>query len=344
MATHWKTTSAAALALGGAGVLAWSTLRRSARFDLARKVVLITGGSRGLGFQLAREFGGRGATVVICSRDEAELARAQDDLTSRGIVAQGIPCDVSDQRQVENLIQQTVHAAGTIDVLVNNAGIIQVGPLSQMTIADFDNAMNVMFWGTLYPTLAALPILREHRDARIVNITSIGGKISVPHLLPYCCAKFATVALSEGLRSELESCGIKVTTVVPGLMRTGSHLHASFKGDQAKEYAWFSLSAATPLAAISAERAARSIVRAAIRGDAEKILSVPADVAARLHGIAPEITAAISSFVSRLLPRGGGTDGRANTGAEARGKLNSRLINAANVFGERAAKALNQVA
>lgn len=331
-----------AAALAGTGYITCKVLRRRSTLDPAGKVVVITGGSRGLGLQIAREFGRRGATVVIGARDEEELKRASDDLAGRGIVVHTVVCDVSDQRQCESLIEQAVQRAGAIDFLINNAGVIQVGPVQAMTVADFKHAMDVMFWGTLYPTLAALPIMQDKRQGRIVNITSIGGKISVPHLLPYCCAKFAAVALSEGLRAELGPCGIKVTTVVPGLMRTGSHLNANFKGDIGKEYAWFSLGAATPLASISAERAARSIVRAAMRGDAERILSLPADLAARIHGIAPGFTALVSSWINRALPEPNGQK-NTSTGKQARAQLHSRLLDTANALGERAAEALNQL-
>lgn len=323
-------------------------LRRRSWMELANKVVVITGGSRGLGLQLAREFGAHGAIVVVASRDEAELDRASDDLRQRGITVHSIVCDVSDQAQSEHLIREAVRKAGKIDVLVNNAGVIQVGPLSEMTVADFENAMGVMFWGTLYPTLAVIPAMRERQQGRIVNITSIGGKMSVPHLLPYCCAKFAAVALSEGLRTELNQYGIKVTTVVPGLMRTGSHVNAMFKGEQGKEYAWFSLAAATPLISIGGERAARAIVRATVRGDAERILSIPAQLAARVHGLAPDLTSVLSTLINRLLPKADGKNSGALTstavrGAEARSELNSRVLNAATVTGRHAAEALNQL-
>lgn len=326
---------------GAAGYLTWHMLRRASMLDPSGKVVVITGGSRGLGLQMSREFGRRGATVVIGARDEAELKRAAHDLTQRGVIVHTVVCDVAVKEQSEHLIHEAVQMHGGVDFLVNNAGVIQVGPLAAMTTADFENAMGVMFWGMLYPTLAVLPSMREKRSGRIVNITSIGGKISVPHMLPYCCAKFAAVALSEGLRAELDPSGIKVTTVVPGLMRTGSHLNARFKGDIGKEYAWFSLGAATPVASIGAERAARSIVRAAIRGDAERVLSFPAHLAAGLHGIAPGLTSLLASWIIRALPAPNGQK-ETSSGKEARAQLNSRLIETANLLGQRAAEALNQ--
>lgn len=86
---------------------------------------------------------------------------------------------------------------------------------------DFAAALDVMCWGMLYPTLAVLPQMRARHSGRMRNITSIGGMVSVPHLLPYICAKFVTVGLSEGLRAELGQAGMHVTTIVPGLMHTG---------------------------------------------------------------------------------------------------------------------------
>ncbi|HVV47434.1 MAG TPA: SDR family oxidoreductase, partial [Bryobacteraceae bacterium] len=190
------------------------------------KIVLITGGSRGLGLAMAREFGSHGATVAICARDEAELKAAQADLARRGVRAHAFPCDISNRDQVFRMIAEATGQLGRIDILVNNAGILKVGPFSQMDVADFEDAMKVMFWGPLYATLAVLPAMRARGEGGIVNITSIGGKVSMPHLLPYSCAKFAAVALSEGLRAELAPSGIRVTTIAPGLLRTGSHLRA----------------------------------------------------------------------------------------------------------------------
>src|SRR5437868_10247139 len=172
---------------------------------------------------------------------------------------------------------------GRIDVLVNNAGTIEVGPMEVMTLDDYEKAMRTHFWGPLYMVLAVLPEMRARKEGRIVNVSSIGGKISVPHLLPYCASKFALTGFSEGLRAELAKDGIVVTTVCPGLMRTGSPLNAFFKGQHQAEYAWFSISDSLPISSISAQRAARQIVRACKNGDAEVILSVPAQLAALFH-------------------------------------------------------------
>src|SRR5215218_7370804 len=236
------------LAAAGAGayLAARAVYRKFGGYDFEGKTVLITGGSRGLGLVLARGFAAEGANVAICARDPQELERARADLASRGARALAFPCDVTDRAQVKELVEVVTRHFGRIDVLVNNAGVIEVGPLEVMTLEDYEEAMKTHFWGPLYATLAVLPEMRGRRDGRIVNIASIGGKISVPHLLPYSASKFALVGLSEGLHHELAAEGINVTTVCPGLMRTGSPRQADVKGQVRKELAWFSISDALP--------------------------------------------------------------------------------------------------
>jgi NAD(P)-dependent dehydrogenase (short-subunit alcohol dehydrogenase family) len=290
------------LAGGTLAYLGWQLVRGMRETSLASQVVLITGGSRGLGLLMAREFAGEGCRIAICARDEQELDAAVADLEARGAEALGVRCDVADREQVAEMIARVTERFGRIDVLVNNAGIIQSAPLGAMGVDDFHQAMDVNFFGAVHATLAVLPQMRARRQGRIVNITSIGGKVAVPHLLPYDAAKFALVGLSEGLRSELAKDGITVTTIVPGLMRTGSPVNAFFKGDPEKEFAWFSLGAATPLTAMSAERAARRIVQATRRGEAEVTLSWQAKLLRLTHDLFPGATADLLGVVNRLLP------------------------------------------
>jgi NAD(P)-dependent dehydrogenase (short-subunit alcohol dehydrogenase family) len=327
----------------GLGIAASRMLLARRGQDLNGRVVLITGGSRGLGFLLAREFAGKGCRVAICARNSEELERARHDLEEGGAEVLAVPCDVTQRVQVDQLIEETLRRYGAIDILVNNAGIIQVGPVDSMTYEDFDEAMAVMFWGVLHLTLAVLPHMRERKSGHIVNITSIGGKVSVPHLVPYNCAKFAAVALSEGLRAELRPQALRVVTIVPGLMRTGSYQNAFFKGRPEKESAWFSLGAALPGISMDAERAARQIVRATERGESERILSWPAKVLARFHGLFPGTTADLLSLINRLIlpPPGGEETGRIR-GFEAQQRLDSRVVSALTVLGRKAADHFHQ--
>jgi short-subunit dehydrogenase len=302
-------------------------------------VVVITGGSRGLGFAIAREFAARGARLVIAARDEGPLREAEHRLRASGADVLAEVCDVGDRQEAEALIWQATEKFGRVDVLVNNAGTIEVGPLETQTVADFEAAMRTMFWGTVYTTLAVIPQMSERRSGRIANITSIGGKVSIPHLLPYSSAKFATVGFSEGLRAELAKDGIKVTTVVPGLMRTGSHMNAVFKGDHRKEYGWFSLGATLPVVAMSAATAAGKIVNAIARGSAEIILSPQAKVLALAHGVAPGLVSDALGMVNRVMPGTGSRRQQRFTGKESETLVSRSFLTQ---LGRSAGRDLNQ--
>lgn len=296
------TRGARLLAAGGLAYLGWRFLQELREASLAGEVVMITGGSRGLGLLLAQEFAQEGCKIAICARDPAELDAASGHLRAAGAELLALACDVADRAQVKEMLARVTQHFGRIDVLVNNASIIQVGPLGAMKYEDFEHAMAVNFWGSINTIMEVLPQMRGRRSGRIVNITSIGGKVAIPHLLPYDCAKFATVALSEGLRTELAKDNIAVTTIVPGLMRTGSPVNAFFKGDPSKEFTWFSIGDATPLTAMSARRAARRIVEATKRGEAEVTLTWQAKLLRSAHGLFPGIVTDLLGVVNRTLP------------------------------------------
>src|SRR5262249_38740290 len=213
-------------------------------------------------------------------------------------------CDVRNEQDVREAIDACVRSYGSIDVLINNAGVIQVGPFEHMRIEDFHYAMATHACAPLYGTLAALPHMRRQGGGRIVNISSIGGKISVPHLMPYSMSKFALAALSDGMRAELSRYDILVLGVYPGLMRTGSHVYADTKGDRHKESAWFSLMATTPGLAIDAKRAAKKVIEACRKGTRELVITPQAKLAAITHGIAPSAVSLVSEIANRwILPK-----------------------------------------
>lgn len=294
-------------ALGVGGYLAYRALKP--RYDFRNKHVLITGGSRGLGLVLARQLARRGARLSICSRDPAELSRAVEDLREYGGKVVAVECDVTDRARVREFVTVARHGNGPIDVLVNNAGVIRVGPVDGMSAQEFEQSLATHFWGPLYAVLETAPEMKARGAGRIVNISSFGGKVAVPHLLPYTAGKFALVGLSNGLRTELARHGITVTTVCPGLMRTGSHLNAEFKGRNDEEYAWFALGNATPGLSMSAESAAAKIIDACAIGDAEVVLGLPAKLAVVAQALAPNLMAEVLTLVNEtVLPKpGGGT-------------------------------------
>ena len=179
--------------------------------ELKGKVVLVTGGSRGLGYAIARELALSGARLALTSRPTDELERAKARLlASRSSAAADVwvyPCDLRVEPTVREMVAAATAHFGRIDVLVNDAGIIMVGPLESQTLDSFHEAMNVNFFGALHTTLAVLPQMLERGKGAIVNISSIGGKIAFPHLLPYVASKFAMTGWSQGLRAELAGKG-----------------------------------------------------------------------------------------------------------------------------------------
>jgi short-subunit dehydrogenase len=251
-----------------------------------------------------------------------------------------VRCDVTNNAEVKELMTIVEDRFGSIDVLVNNAGVIQVGPIRVMTRGDYEEAMKIHFWGPLNTILNVLPSMRRRKQGRIVNISSIGGKISVPHLVPYSASKFALVGLSEGLRAELLNEGMYVTTVCPGLMRTGSPRNADFKGQHRAEYAWFSIADSLPLVSIEAERAARQIIDACRKGQAELVISLQAKLAVVFHGLFPGLTSDLLSVVDRLLPAPGGIGTRKVKGKESTSALSPSLLT---ILTERAAVRNNEM-
>ena len=302
-------------------------------------VILITGGSRGLGLAIAEECLRRGAIPVLCARDAAELDRASTILTKRGTRFGSIASDAREESGARRAVEFAVDRYGRIDAVINNAGIITVGPQSTMARSDYEDALATHFWGPYNVVQAALPHLRRSRGKRIVNVSSIGGRISVPHLLPYSVSKFALSGYSEGLRSELARENIAVTTVYPGLMRTGSPRNARFAGKAWAEYAWFKLSDTLPGISVSASFAAREIVDAMARGDATLTISALAKLGSFVHGIAPALTARALSLACALLPSAPGKTGAPRRGAEAETPLTRSPLTA---LGARPERTLNQ--
>jgi short-subunit dehydrogenase len=301
----------------GAALSLRAALRWKRSIDLRGRTAVITGGSRGLGLVLARELARERMKLVICARDEEELERARAHLARSGADVLAIPCDVTDAGAVSSMIQTVLDRFGAVDLLINNAGVIEVGPLEVMSQSDFEHTINTHFWGPLHAMTAVIPSMKARGFGRIANISSLGGRIAVPHLMPYCASKFALAGLSEGMRAELLKDGIHVTTVFPGLMRTGSHVNAEFKGRHRIEYALFSISDSIPLFSISAEKAARKIVDAVRHGDPEAVIGLPAKFFVWLHGNFPGFVMDFGGLLNQILPGPGNSQGRTFSGKES---------------------------
>jgi NAD(P)-dependent dehydrogenase (short-subunit alcohol dehydrogenase family) len=295
----------AGLAAGGmvmAAALAAEARRARREIELDGQAALVTGGSRGLGLLIARELGRHGARVVLMARDQVELDRAERKLRDEGIEASTVAGDVSQEPDARRAVETVVSRYGAIDILVNNAGVISVGPLEHVTRSDYEEAMAVHFWGPLNTIEAAIPHMRKQRGGRIANISSFGGKLGVPHMVPYCASKFALAGLSGALTPELARDNIAVTTVCPGLMRTGSPFNAWFKGQHRQEFAWFAIADSLPVLSMSGQRAAAQIVDAIRHGDAELVITWAAKLAVVAAALMPNTVALALQATSALLP------------------------------------------
>jgi len=339
--TRRRVEQGRAIALGAFALasttLAFALARRGRQYSFEGKVVVITGGARGFGLALARELARARPHLVLVSRTEHELAAAKIDLEARGAIVDTIVCDIRQRHEVEQAIETIARQCGRIDVLVNNAGIIQAMPFELSRVEDFEDSLDTHFRGPLYLIRAALPHMR--RGSRIVNISSVGGRVAVPHLMPYCVGKFALAALSDALHAELAKDGIVVTTVAPWLMRTGSHRNVLVRGQHEQEARWFALG--TALAAEKAERFAKQVVNACRRGRARLTPGWPANLAILADALFPELNAAIMSAVTRwVLPSAD------RPGADGRGRYSRDLDLGwlATIFPSRAAQRLNQPA
>src|SRR5437016_2381966 len=323
-------------------LLIWAIVRfiRTACYRLRDKVVVITGGSRGLGLVLARYVCARGGNVALIARDPEELARAKTDLAPRGGKVLTIQCDLLDTGQIQSAVRQIIDRFSKIDILINNAGIIEVGPLEHITAEDFERAMRLHFWAPLELILQVVPEMRIWGGGRIVNISSIGGKVAVPHMASYSASKFALTGLSDAVRAELARDNIHVTTVAPGMMRTGSHVNAKFKGKHDDEFAWFAASAGAPLISMNANRAARKILAACRRGQPSLTLTFAARAAILGNALFPNLTGYLMNFATRFLPGAGGEEGnKSQAGSQLRRLTPERSTKLA----DRATKKNNEV-
>ncbi|MGA9884684.1 MAG: SDR family oxidoreductase [Candidatus Acidiferrales bacterium] len=315
----------AALGAGAGAVVISSRKRR--RYSLQDKVVLIAGGSRGLGLVLAREFSKRGCKVAVCARNDDELARVRDEFAPLGERFAAGRCDLRDTDEVGALVDAVERRLGPIDLLVNCAGTIQVGPMENMQLEDFRAAMETNFWSAVHTTLAVYPRMQERRTGRIANITSIGGKIAVPHLVPYSASKFALVGFSKGARAELKKDGICVTTVVPGLMRTGSARNVDTAGKHRLEYSWFMLSDSIPGLSMDARRAARKIIDACVAGRGEVTLGMPAKLIAKTEALAPNAFESLLAMANEwFLPSPEKANGQKKKGFESENSWTNNFV------------------
>jgi NAD(P)-dependent dehydrogenase (short-subunit alcohol dehydrogenase family) len=289
------------------------------RYSLSGRRVLITGGSRGLGLALARELAARGARLSLLARDARELETAAAELRAKGAEVHTFVADVTLGHELEDAVAGAARAMGGLDALLNVAGVIQASPLANLTLADYREAMETNYFAPLRAMEAARPHLRQSRG-RVLNVASVGGKVGVPHLASYSASKFALVGLGQSWRAELAREGIGLTTVCPGLLQTGSARNATIKGRHETEYALFATLDNLPGLALKADEAARRMLDALERGDAEAMIGGPALGLKFAQALAPQLTADLLALSTRFLPAPG-PDDSGWFGREVEGRL-----------------------
>lgn len=182
------------------------------------KVILVTGASSGIGESIARELAARGAKVLMGARRTDRLDAIADDLRGNGADVATLSLDVTSIGSMHRFAQTAVDLWGRIDVLVNNAGVMPLSPMSALKLAEWERMVDVNIKGVLWGIAAVLPIMERQGEGQIINIGSIGALRAVPTAAVYCGTKFAVRAISDGLRQE--STAIRVTCVNPGVVES----------------------------------------------------------------------------------------------------------------------------
>jgi NADP-dependent 3-hydroxy acid dehydrogenase YdfG len=188
--------------------------------NISGKVVVITGASSGLGEATARLLSAEGATVVLGARRVDRLQALASELTGRGGKALAVSADVTDRDQVKRLVDAAVQAHGRIDVLINNAGLMQQSPLDRLKVDEWDNMIDVNIKGVLYGIAAALPHMQRQKGGHIINVSSVAGHKVTPAGIVYSATKHAVRVISEGLRQEVKPYNIRTTVISPGAVAT----------------------------------------------------------------------------------------------------------------------------
>ncbi len=178
---------------------------------------VVTGAAQGIGLEIARTLHEHGASVVLADLDEARAVEAASGIGDRAL---GLGCDVTNEDDVQRLVDRAVSHLGGIDVLVNNAGITRDASLKKMTLEDFDAVVTVHLRGTWLGIRAASAVMREQKAGSIINLSSMSGKVGNPGQTNYSAAKAGVVGMTKAAAKELAHHGVRVNAIQPGLIKT----------------------------------------------------------------------------------------------------------------------------
>jgi len=244
--------------------------------DLINSAVIVTGASSGIGDATARRFASAGASVALAARREDRLHALKDDIEADGGTAIVVSTDVTDRAQVQALADATHDAFGTIDVLVNNAGIMPLSFMKKLHEDEWEQMVDVNIKGVLHAIGAVLPVMRDQGHGHIVNVSSVAGRRVFPGGAVYCGTKHFVTALSEGMRSELAPAhDIRVTSIEPGAVAT--ELTHTITDEEIVQMFESRHSEMTPLAAEDIAEAIHYAVTAPEHVNVEELLILPSD-------------------------------------------------------------------
>lgn len=197
--------------------------------DFSKKVVVITGGSSGMGRAFAKELVSRNAQVIILARNKEKLQKVVADLktTPKSII--GMVCDVAEYDMVKKAIAEVVSLYGRVDMVLNAAGVGMYKPVQETSMKEFHDVMNINYFGTVNVVKEVLPIMLKQKSGIIVNISSVAGKGAFPWITAYAGSKFAVAGFTEGLYYDVNDQGIKVLLICPGAVNTNFFNTPSFK-------------------------------------------------------------------------------------------------------------------
>jgi len=185
------------------------------------KIVVITGASSGIGYSTAKALAKKGAKIVAGARRTDRLETLQKEITDAAGKIIIRETDVTKKSDCDNLVKQAIDEYGTVDVLINNAGLMPLSFVKSLKIDEWDKMIDVNIKGVMYCTAAVIPTMIEKKSGHIVNISSVAGRVVFPAGSVYCATKHAVTAFSEGLRQELSvRKNIRITSIEPGVVQT----------------------------------------------------------------------------------------------------------------------------
>ncbi|QEL10643.1 SDR family oxidoreductase [Kushneria phosphatilytica] len=213
--------------------------------DIQGKVIVITGASSGLGEATARHLASHGAIVVLGARRMDRLQKIVDEIQAAGGKALALQTDVTRQADVQALVDKAVSSYGKIDVMLNNAGLMQQSPLEKLKIDEWDNMIDINLKGTLYGIAAVLPQMKSQQFGHVINVSSVAGHKVTPAGTVYCATKHAVRAISEGFRQEVKDYNLRSTIISPGAIDTELPSHIT-DSESSEAIGGFYASAAIP--------------------------------------------------------------------------------------------------